>query len=435
MPHRPRALMICPAVPDRTGNGLAMRLGTFLQGLAGIAEVDLIVPAVAGSLSGPPVLPRSLGVMINAFPIHQALDTRFSLLQRLKDPDRRIEAFRQYGRPSFSACLTADLLAYLAKLGQQRRYDLVHVGRVYMAEAGLAAATANTRLSLDLDEDDYVSLSSIADLFPADDPARVRAWNKLDAEAMDRMVAQLAPRYHRRWVSSAADIATLRERHPSLDFELVPNAVALPDEVPRRRDGRTLMFVGTFGYPPNVTGLLWFCREVWPLLRARAKVPLELLVVGAGAPPRVKRLHAPRGIRRLLGADTGIRVLGAVKDLASVYARAAVSIAPVRGGRGTRLKLLEAAAFGVPIVATSDAARGLPTEPPWAWIGDSPQAFAQACLEALADTPETAQRVAQGRHLVAASHDRSQVATEIASRFGQMLELSGSDAVSGPTAR
>src|SRR5215213_3977424 len=98
VPRRPRALMLAPAVPDRTGNGLAMRLGMFLEALARVAEVDLVVPAIAGRPDAPWHLPASLGVMMGAFPADQLMDTRFKMIRRLKDPVRRIEDFREYDR-------------------------------------------------------------------------------------------------------------------------------------------------------------------------------------------------------------------------------------------------------------------------------------------------------------------------------------------------
>jgi glycosyltransferase involved in cell wall biosynthesis len=421
MARRPRALMIASAIPDRTGNGLAMRLGIFLEALAKVAEVDLVVLSVAGSADAPAGLPASLGVSMRVLPANDFADTQFMMLQRLRDPASRVRAFRAYGRPSFSASVSPALLSHIGALGRERNYDLVHVGRIYMAEAGLAAATGGTCLSLDLDEDDYVSLNSIADLHIRRGNLLPGEWFCVDAEASDRMVAALGPRYKRLWISSPEDAQTLTARHPTLDPVLIRNAVEFPASPVRRDDGATLLFVGSFGYPPNVEGVLWFARDIWPRLKARAGKPLRILIVGGDPPSRIKNLARKRGLWGLLGARTEFSVLGRVTDLGPVYERTTLALAPLRAGRGTRLKLLEAAAEAVPIAATSDAARGLPLEPPWAWIGDDADAFADACVAALGNPEERLRRVEQGRALIAAEYDRAKVVQELAARFEGLM--------------
>jgi polysaccharide biosynthesis protein PslH len=421
VPRRPRALMLAPAIPARTGNGLAMRLGIFLEALARVAEVDLVVPAIAGRPDASWDLPASLGVMMGAFPADQIMDTRFKMILRLKDPVRRIEAFREYQRPSFAAAASGSLLAYMGALGRERTYDLVHVGRGYMAEAGLAAAGEGTRLSLDLDEDDYVSLRTIAELPSDGGRDHATEWLRIEADASDRMVARLAPKFDRLWISSLEDRETLMARHPALAPELIRNAVEYPPRPARRDDGSTLFFVGSFGYPPNVGGILWFASEVWPRLKARAGRPLRTVVVGADAPRPVIRLGRKQGWARLLGGQADFSVLGRVANLRPLYETATLAIAPVKGGRGTRIKMLEAAAEAVPIVATSDAARGLPLDPPWAWIADDADGFADACLAALHDREERALRAQRGRELVAAQYDRARVVNDLAAHFSEFL--------------
>ncbi len=131
------------------------------------------------------------------------------------------------------------------------------------------------------------------------------------------------------------------------------------------------------GYLPNRHGVEWFINSAWP--RVRAASPRRRLVV-AGA--------APAGAPLRLEGE-GISAPGYVDNLEKLYAEAAVFVAPLFCGGGTRIKLLEAAAHAVPIVATTVAARGLPfVDPESAWIADRPEAFARACLEALANPVE-----------------------------------------------
>ena len=82
-PVRPRALMIAPAVPGEIGNGLAMRLGLFLEAFARVAEVDLAVLPVAGAANEPTALLGRLGITPIMLPCDRP-DTRFALLSRLE---------------------------------------------------------------------------------------------------------------------------------------------------------------------------------------------------------------------------------------------------------------------------------------------------------------------------------------------------------------
>src|SRR5262249_2536896 len=101
---RPSILFVSPAVPAAGGNGLAMRLGLFLEALVRVGDVQLVVLPV----SGPPVasaLCERLGVQPHFVPVSGRADTHFSLLAGLRDDRERLAAFADYGRPSLTAGL------------------------------------------------------------------------------------------------------------------------------------------------------------------------------------------------------------------------------------------------------------------------------------------------------------------------------------------
>lgn len=140
--------------------------------------------------------------------------------------------------------------------------------------------------------------------------------------------------------------------------------------------GPELVFTGSMDWMPNEDGILWFAREILPRLRAR--VP--------GATVTVVGRNPTAALKALAGEGSGIRVTGRVDDVRPYMERARVFVVPLRVGGGTRLKIYEAMAMGLPVVSTTVGAEGLPvTDGEHLVIGDTPDAFADACAALLAD--------------------------------------------------
>ncbi len=136
-----------------------------------------------------------------------------------------------------------------------------------------------------------------------------------------------------------------------------------------------LVFVGSMDWLPNVDGVLYFVREILPLIR-RQRPETTLAIVGRTPPPKIADLAA---------ADPGIRITGTVPDIRPWLWNSAVSIVPLRIGGGTRLKIYEAMAAKIPVVSTTIGAEGLTVHPPRdIRLADQPAEFARNCLELLA---------------------------------------------------
>lgn len=145
---------------------------------------------------------------------------------------------------------------------------------------------------------------------------------------------------------------------------------------PRRRvrpPSDHFCFVGNLRWQPNVAGLDWFCRDVWRRIRDRVPgATLEIAGVGLkkdarGSPVVPDAWRAP-----------GITTVGFVEDLEPLYSRSLAMLAPVFGGSGVRVKLLEAFRAGTPLVTTPDGAAGLTLEDGReALVAGDPDAFAE----------------------------------------------------------
>jgi polysaccharide biosynthesis protein PslH len=142
-----------------------------------------------------------------------------------------------------------------------------------------------------------------------------------------------------------------------------------------------LCYVGTLRWKSNVVGLDWLCRDVWPLVRKRVPdATFEIAGVGLN-PDASGRLTVPDAWR-----VPGVETVGFLKDLEPLYARSVAVLAPVTGGSGVRLKLLEGFRAGLPVVTTPDGAFGLPLEDGReALIAADPEAFADRVVRLLED--------------------------------------------------
>ena len=121
-----------------------------------------------------------------------------------------------------------------------------------------------------------------------------------------------------------------------------------PDAIPAAGRAHDAVFTGAMDYQANVGAILWFAKDVWPLVRAQ-KPDARLAVVGANP------VHA---VRELGGRD-GIEVTGRVDDVRPWIAGARVAVAPMKIARGVQNKVLEAMAMARAVVATPEAAEGI----------------------------------------------------------------------------
>jgi glycosyltransferase involved in cell wall biosynthesis len=191
---------------------------------------------------------------------------------------------------------------------------------------------------------------------------------------------------------------------------VVPNGVDLDRYLfrPTPAPDEVVSFVGDLAWPPNAEAVRWFCGEIWPrLVRLRPSARAEIR--GRGTPQDLTR-NRPGGV--LLLGETG--------DTRPFWSRAAVAVVPLQAGGGTRLKILEAAACGVPVVSTSVGAEGLGfADGIEILLRDDAEGFAQAVAGLLSDPEARRRQAAAARARV----ERGFAWREIASTFARELFL------------
>lgn len=183
---------------------------------------------------------------------------------------------------------------------------------------------------------------------------------------------------------SSADACQMRELFGVTRVTAIPTGVNLdyfepPNLPPAAAVAADLVFVGSMDWLPNVDGVLYFVREILPLIRRR-RPDCSLAIVGRTPPP---------AIAELAQRDPSIHITGTVPDIRPYLWNSAVSIVPLRIAGGTRLKIYEAMAARIPVVSTTIGAEGLAIQPPDdIRIADTPRDFADRCLELLSDSEE-----------------------------------------------
>jgi glycosyltransferase involved in cell wall biosynthesis len=180
---------------------------------------------------------------------------------------------------------------------------------------------------------------------------------------------------HRTFVCSELDRSYLANRWRLAGVVTVPNAITIPQPQPLTPES-TLLFIGSYRYKPNIDAAEFLIEKVWP--RIYREMPTARLII-AGTPSNRIRGYG-------LGIP-GVEFTGFVKDLDELYRRSRVVCAPVLSGGGTRLKIIEAAAYGKPIVSTRIGAEGIEMRNGFELLlRDDPDSFAEACLRLLSDT-------------------------------------------------
>lgn len=285
----------------------------------------------------------------------------------------------------------------LAQLVRSQSFDLVHADQTAMAGWGRwAAARMDRRPAMVLDQHNAVHV--LARRMAADEP---RTWRR---QIMQREAAAFA-RFETHHCSCYDAILTVSEedrRHLlnlfppdrsaglAARFVVIPIAVdpTLTDPVIHQTSqAPMILHLGALLWPPNSAGVVWFAREVLPLIHRER--PQARFVIGGKQPPTA--------VRSLAG-DPRIQVPGYVADPVPLLAEADVFIVPVHVASGTRVKILDAWQWGLPLVSTRVGAEGLATRAGEnILLADTPQDFAQATLRLL-DDPALNQRLRrQGR--------------------------------------
>lgn len=343
-------VMRIPPAPD--GVGGSQRAWFLLQALCRLDRVHFVLVSRqldydARTVSLEPLRDIAASVTSIDIPEWQPAPSRPTALIHSAWSD--VVAMRAQEAPRFRAAALARIAARLPTAAP----DLVFAGR--LPTAVILQDLIDRKLFRTgrtfADFDDILSsfrARQIAGL-PDGIGGQARLLNRIDLEVIRRAERRIATGWDGVSVCTDADSATLRQAFPSASVFKIPNVVDRDWLAPRPADGTfRLLFVGNLRFEPNAMGLAAFMAEAWPLVRA-AVPHARLSIVG---------INPSDETRRYAMLD-GVELHANVPLVQPHYAACDAVIAPILFGSGTRIKILEAMAYGRPVISTSIGAEGL----------------------------------------------------------------------------
>lgn len=371
-----RILFISRYFPDdpRTKvHGVYKRMGTFIEALKGIAEMDMLFYTSPGARYTPAQtseLEYSLGKHWNA-------DIRLFLCPMSEYKNRtKLDKLTSFGKGIFSIFNQHGYLELSGKRQIQaveecldRKPDAIFAHRLPSMCPLMLTRRPLPPVFFDFDDIEHIVLSRSLGrqnhlkskllylLIPALRSGEIKAVN-LAAET---------------YVCSEKDRAYIARAFRHTKAFVIPNSVNLP-ELHDPSPEPTLLFIGS-DYGANIEAARFLAEKIWPYIYPQ--VPDAKLII-AGIPLEKLKNTGLHGL--------GIEIAGFVADLDSLYRRSRVIVTPLLVGGGTRFKIIEAAAYGKPIVSTAIGAEGIELSPgSEILIRDDPKTFAETCIELLKD--------------------------------------------------
>ena len=300
--------------------------------------------------------------------------------------------------------------AAVSDMFRGQSFDLVHADSIHMAAA--VAGLGNARVIYNWHNIE----SELMFRYAQETGSAVRRiYASITARRLKRAESEILTSAFGQIVCSERERRQLFTTSPGARIEVIENGVDVPafEETARTSGSRhRLLFVGAMSYHANIEAAVSFARDVWPAIRQRMP-DWTLTLVGSNPHPRVQAL----------ADQPAIEVTGTVPDTRAYYREAIAAIAPLRSGGGTRLKILEAMAAGVPVVSSKLGAEGLAVVPGTHILVAETSAEWLEALAALEGQGEQWRAMrAAGLELVKSRYDWERLGQALYETYGRWLE-------------
>jgi glycosyltransferase involved in cell wall biosynthesis len=363
MTAKPSALFFAPEAPYPLAGGGSLRSASLLEYLAHRYEVDVIVFRQPGAPDPAGLIPARLVRRITVLDL--PANRRSFAARALRNAGRIVRRV-----PPLVDRFAGFSAAVAGALGGAR-YNLGVIEHSWCAPYLEQLSAVCTRTVLDLHNVESVLHARCA----ATEGRASATAHRVFQGVSEELERTWLPRFSLVLAPSQTDAELARAIAPRATVAVYPNALP-PMPRPPAGDQESIVFSGNMEYHPNRSAVRFFRLEIWPRLRDRWP-QLVWRLVGKN----------PAAVQRFTRGDSRIEVVGPIPDAVFELARSRVAVVPLLSGSGTRLKILEAWAAGVPVVSTTLGAEGLPVgDGENILVADSAESFAGAVTRLLACT-------------------------------------------------
>lgn len=366
-----QVLFVSPEPPYPLNGGGALRTASLLHYAAARAEVDLVLFAVDGASDPAAFLPPGLVREILAIPLPAHSK---AIIPRVLRNTRRLLRGVPPLLDRFSGCEQA-----MASFLRNRHYDAAILEHFWSAPYRTLVEAHADRIYLNLHniESEWHHRLGLRSNWLE------RAGHRRFSALYRNAESTHLPHFDGILVTSRRE-AGLMNGHASIVY---PNAIPAAACPQRASAAASIVFAGNLEYHPNQQAVAWFAQSVWPRLNQRFP-NLEWRILGKN----------PHGVSGLIRDLPNVALTGPVDEALPALAQSKIAIVPVLSGSGTRVKILEAWAAGLPVVSTALGAEGLDATPDTHYISaNSPEEFVNGVTRLLENPALAAQLGAAGR--------------------------------------
>jgi glycosyltransferase involved in cell wall biosynthesis len=377
--------------------GTYQRMGMLIDAIKEIAELDILYYVPAEIEISPAAIAAKQTELSEYWgaPIHLSLCRLFDPPTSTPKLQRHLPGIFNYFDQLllFGTSRPEQVAAFERCL--ERQPDLIFVHRLGIMPPLLLTSKDLPPIILDLDDIEHLNaVRSLKQL-----PRTVEPWfYGLQIPALWWGELQGIRRADVTFVCSECDRQYLAQRWGLPGVVVVPNTVNIPAPQPIAAEP-TLLFLASYQYQPNLQAANFLIEKIWPHIFR--EMPTAKLIVAGRESQKIRSYSQP---------PVGVEFTGFVEDLEALYRRSRVVCCPILSGGGTRIKMLEAAAYGKPIVSTAIGAEGLLMLNEKDFLmRNNPNAFAVACVELLKNTQLCKELGASVRKVALGHYDRIQV--------------------------
>jgi glycosyltransferase involved in cell wall biosynthesis len=397
-----------PPDPETEFNGTHRRMQMFLTALAGLGPVDLLIYLPPDQADLPDAEMQRRAAQLSDY-YRTTVTLRVCPGQSSAKWQQQLGGISHFNRQFHFLVGSGAQQVQALQHCLERRPDAIFAHRLtamapVLKLAGRLGKPALPPLYFDLDDIEHIKLVRELQQPPSTWQAK---FYYLHLPALIRGELQAMQLAQNTFICSKRDRQYLSDWWKASNVVDIPNALPIPAAMPLTSDP-TLLLLGTYGYPPNVNGANFLIEQVMPLVLAQ--VPKAKLLIGGSKQENI-RTHGQ--------TLPGVEFLGFVEDLNGLYARSRVVCCPIFSGGGTRVKMVEAATYGKPIVATQIGAEGLDFVDGLEYLrADSAEAFAQTCIELLRNNTRAETLGQAARQMALQRYDQASIVRQIQTYLG-----------------